>query len=110
MIDVKALRSNREKEFNENFDFMKFDEFINKVFSNNNNQSVMIGLEPDVHFKGYGLVSFIPGNSNGYWHTGCQIPYRILQYVRKYLEANGFKTTVKGIAGFDEYDVLIAKL
>lgn len=110
MIDANAIRSAIERDFNANFDFTAFDNYINNFFVTQRRNNLLIGLEPDVHFKGDGLVSFIPYNLNGYWRTNCQIPYRILQYVKRYLEDNGFKAILKGVAGFDERDVIVVSL
>lgn len=110
MVDAKALRENQEKNFNEKFDFVRFDEFINKTFSDSRNLSVNVGLEMDFNFKGDGLVSFVKGKKNGYWQSNCQIPQEAVPHVKKYLEANGFKTNMKGVAGFDKFDVLIVSL
>lgn len=113
MINAKTLREVQQREFNERFDFASFDEFINKRFGDGKTLSVNIGLEPDnyfkTHYKTDGLVAFGYAKC-GYWETGCQIAYRALPYLEKYLKDNGFNIGLKGLAGFDTYDILIVKL
>ena len=110
MINANAIRANIENEFRLLFDFAKFDEFINDAFLNKKATYVNIGLEYDIYFKNYlsstGLVTFIKGRDNGYWHSSCQIPQRIVPCVEEYLHNAGFKTTKKGLAGFDDYDIM----
>lgn len=111
MINANAIKTNIENEFRLLFDFTKFDEFINDAFLNKKATSVNIGLEYDNHFKNFhtstGLVTFIKGHDNGYWTSSCQIPQRIVPCVEEYLRNAGFKTTYKGLAGFDDYDIMV---
>ena len=114
MIDANAIKANNKFEFNYLFDFKAFDEFINDAFITKKCTSVNIGLEPNNHFEKFhsstGLVTFIKGHDNFYWTSNYQIPQRIIPFVEEYLHEAGFKTTKKGLAGFDDYDILIVKL
>lgn len=111
MINADTFRKRIEEEFKTKFDFDKFDEYINKEFSDIGAREVYIGLDYDRNFeKKYPnkLISFNYFKS-GYWSAGCSIPYRIKDLVNKYLVDAGFKTTCKGLPGF-QFDVLIAML
>lgn len=114
MINADSIRSNIKFEFDYLFDFTKFDEFINDQFINKKAPYVYIGLEYDKHFENYhtstGLVTFIKGHDNGYWASSCQIPQRIVPCVEEYLHNAGFKTTKKGLAGFNDYDIMEVRL
>ena len=114
MIDANAISNNIETEFKLKFDFAKFDEFINNAFITKKCTSVNIGLEYDKYFEKFHssteLVTFVKGNRDGYWTSGCQIPQRIVPFVEEYLHEAGFKPTKKGLAGFDDYNILIVKL
>ena len=114
MIDANAIRNNIETEFKLKFDFAKFDEFINNAFITKKCTSVNIGLEYDNHFEKFhsstGLVTFIKGHDNFYWASNCQMPQRIVPCVEKYLHDAGFKTTKRGVAGFNDYDIIEVKL
>lgn len=111
MINADVFRRNTEEEFKAKFDFAKFDDYINKSFSKLGTREVNIGLEYDHNFEKKYPDTLISFNyfKMGYWDADCSIPYRIKDLVSKYLVDAGFKTTCKGLPGF-QYCVLIAML
>lgn len=63
MIDANAIRNGIESEFNEEFDFEAFDNYINDFFVTKRRNHLEIGLDDDYRFKNTPnrILSFIGG-------------------------------------------------
>lgn len=44
------------------------------------------------------------------WRTDCQIPQKFVSFVMDELAKQGLQTYCKGACGYDEYDLIVAKL
>lgn len=110
MIDANAIRSGIESDFNANFDFTAFDNYINDFFVSKRGNNLLIGLDNERHFKTNLILAFEKGHSNYIWTTNIQVNQRFAPYVEKYLKDHGFKTHKKGACGYDEKDVIVVSL
>ena len=108
MLNANEIRDSIDKEFQENFDFEKFDSYLNNYFINQKKDHLQIGLEYDGHFKN-GIPNI--GYGKEYiWDTKIQVPVRYYSQVRKYLEDSGFKTRPSGAPGYNEWDIITVSL
>lgn len=112
MIDANAIRNSIESEFNEEFDFEAFDNYINDFFVTKRMNHLEIGLDDDYRFKNTPnrILSFIGGHTNYIWTTNIQVNRRFISCVEKYLHDHGFSTTKKGACGYEEKDVLVVSI
>lgn len=112
MIDANAIRNNIESEFNDEFDFEAFDNYINDFFVTKRSNHLEIGLDDDYRFKNTlnRILSFIKGHTNYIWTTNIQVNRRFVPCVEKYLHDHGFSTTKKGACGYEEKDVLVVSI
>lgn len=112
MIDANAIRNGIESEFNEEFDFEAFDNYINDFFVTKRRNHLEIGLDDDYRFKNTPnrILSFIGGHTNYIWTTNIQVNRRFVSCVEKYLHDHGFSTTKKGACGYEEKDVLVVSI
>ena len=117
----ERLREEKHVMLKKEFDFDTFARFIEDKLSSGN--SVTIGICPDWMFEeslrnyrqteGYlpsKWLTFVGGYECGYWRTSCQIPLRFYREISSWLSLQGLKSTLKGLAGFDNYDVIIVTL
>ena len=104
MLNANSIREDITKEFQENFDFEKFDNYINDYFINKKERTLNIGLEYDQFFKkgipniGYGKEYI--------WETGIQVPNRYQRQVEEYLRNAGFNAISYKAPGFDDWDII----
>lgn len=108
MLNANEIRDSITKEFQEKFDFEKFDNYLNDYFINQKKNHLQIGLEYDGHFK-----NGIPNIGYGHeyiWDTKIQVPTRYYSQVRKYLEDSGFKTSPSGAPGYKDWDIITVSL
>lgn len=112
MIDANAIRNGIESEFNEEFDFEAFDNYINDFFVTKRRNHLEIGMDDDYRFKNTPnrILSFIGGHTNYIWTTNIQVNRRFVSCVEKYLHDHGFSTTKKGACGYEEKDVLVVSI
>lgn len=112
MIDANAIRNGIELEFNGEFDFEAFDNYINDFFVTKRSNHLKIGLDDDYRFKNTPnrILSFIKGHTNYIWTTNIQVNRRYVPCVEKYLHDHGFSTTKKGACGYEEKDVLVVSI
>lgn len=112
MIDANAIRKGIELEFNDEFDFEAFDNYINDFFVTKRMNHLEIGLDDDYRFKNKPnrILSFIGGHTNYIWTTNIQVNRRFISCVEKYLHDHGFSTTKKGACGYEEKDVLVVSI
>lgn len=104
MLNANNIRDSIDKEFQENFNFKVFDDYLNDYFINQKGNHLNIGLEPDRYFK-HGIPN-IGACTNYIWTTSIQVPVRYWNQVRKYLEDSGFKTCPYKAPGYDDWDIL----
>lgn len=112
MIDANAIRKGIELEFNDEFDFEAFDNYIYDIFVTKRMNHLEIGLDDDYRFKNTPnrILSFIGGHTNYIWTTNIQVNRRFVSCVEKYLHDHGFSTTKKGACGYEEKDVLVVSI
>ena len=112
MIDANAIRKGIELEFNDEFDFEAFDNYIYDFFVTKRMNHLEIGLDDDYRFKNTPnrVLSFIKGHANHIWTTDIQINRRYVPCVEKYLHDHGFSTAKKGACGYEVKDVLVVSI
>lgn len=117
------LRNEKNADFNRDFDLDTFARFIEDRLRENN--SVIVGICPDWMFERETLtkycrvparwtsnkwLTFVNGYTCGYWNSACQIPLKFHKEVNKWLREQGLTTKLKGLAGFEDYDVIVVSL
>lgn len=108
MLNANEIRNSIEQEFQKNFDFEKFDNYLNDYFITQKKNHLYIGLEYDRHFKN-GIPNI--GYGKEYiWDTKIQVPVRYYTQVKDYLIRAGFKISVQGAPGYNDYDVIIVSV
>ena len=111
MINANTFRDDIHEEFKTKFDFEVFDAALNKYFADGyNNYYLGLCYPWEVEKYGDGMLSLVKGKECGYWKTSMQISHRFEKEVETYLRNAGFKTTKKGLCGFDNYDVMVISI
>ena len=119
---AEKIRNQRLVEFESEFDLNALMCFVEKQLSRFG--YVEIGIcherlfEDDYLKRCYNQVmmsdckwlSFADGYECYVWRTQCQIPQKFVQIVKSKLSEQGLSVFCKGAGGYDEYDVIVAKL
>lgn len=109
MINTRELQDNKTKEFYETFNFEVFDSYITEKLKKNN--YVEIGVDYDYRFKNSPFKNLNIGYAKNYiWETGIQVHISIWKEVFDYLKGCGLLVSWKKACGYEDPDVIIAKL
>lgn len=118
---AERINNNRKSEFDKEFDKGAFLEFVEEQISKFG--YVEIGIEQDRWFECGTMknevqvkktdckwLSFARWYKCYIWNTDCQIPQKFVNCVKSLLQQQGLKTNCKGACGYEEYDIIVAKL
>ena len=119
MTIAEKINNQRIREFENDFDFETFDEFILEEISKKH--YVNIALEDERPFdNGYfknvpqyngwesksKWLTFAKGYESYIWTTNCQIPQKFEQLVFNHLIAQGLKVCYRGACGYATFDII----
>lgn len=93
MAKLDRLQSEFDKYFATNFDYNKFDTYVEQSLKDTG--KCLIGILSS-EIMGKELLSFQPRYSCYVWKTDCQINESCMDLVVKYLKKNGHEVTLKG--------------
>lgn len=109
MINAKELKETKTKKFKESFNFEVFDAYITEKLKKNN--YIEIGVDYNYRFKDSPFWNLNFGYAKNYiWETSIQVHIDIWREVFDYLKECGLNVSWKKACGYEDPDVIVAKL